>query len=100
MPKLTVDVPHALGRQQATQRLKEQFDEVKDKFAQHVSELVEQWDGNVLSFGFTTLGVQIQGTVTAGESEVRVAAELPYAAMLFRSTLEKRIRDQLGKVLA
>jgi len=99
MPTLTVDVPHALSQQQATERLKEQFSEVKDKFGRHVSDLVEKWDDNVLSFGFTTLGVQIQGTVTSGESEVRVAADLPYAAMVFRRTIEQQIRDQLGRIL-
>ena len=99
MPTLTVDVPHTLGQQQATQRLKNQFGEVKDKFAHHVSDLVEKWDGHVLSFGFRALGVQVQGTVTSGESEVKVAAELPPAAMLFRRTIERQIRDQLGRIL-
>ncbi|OHB78392.1 MAG: hypothetical protein A2V98_03300 [Planctomycetes bacterium RBG_16_64_12] len=100
MPSLTVAVPHALGRQEATGRLKEQFDHVKGRFGNEVSDLVQQWDGDLLSFGFKTFGIRIQGTVASGESEVKVTAELPYAAMLFRGAIEKQVRGELEKILA
>ena len=100
MPTLNVHVPHTLGQEQAICRLKEQLGKAKNKFGQEVSDLEEEWDGNVLSFGFTTLGVKIRGTVTSAESEVKVAAKLPYAAMLFRGAIERQIRGELEKILA
>lgn len=100
MPTLNVNVPHSLGKEQAVSRLKERLNKAKHKFGQEVSDLEEQWDGNVLSFGFTTLGVKIRGTVTSAESEVAVAAKLPYAAMLFRRAIERQIRNELESILA
>ena len=100
MPTLTVAVPHALGQQEAVGRLKEQFGNVKDRFGDQVSDLEEAWDGDALRFGFKTYGIRVQGTVTVGDADVTVAAELPHAAMLFRGTIEKQIGSELEKMLA
>ncbi|MFH1921260.1 MAG: polyhydroxyalkanoic acid system family protein [Planctomycetota bacterium] len=100
MPSLTVAVPHTLDQQEATQRLRVQTGNVKDRFGGQVADLAEEWDGDVLNFGFTTFGVKVQGTVTSGESQVEVALQLPYAAMLLRGAIEKQIRGELEKTLA
>jgi putative polyhydroxyalkanoate system protein len=100
MPSLSVAVPHVLGQEQATQRLKERFGQLKDRFGSSVSDLEEQWDGHALKYGFTTLGVRVRGSVTTDDSEVRVTAELPLLAMAFKGTIETQIRDELAKVLA
>ena len=100
MPTLSLRVPHALGQQEATARLKQRFREVQDRFGHNVSDLHQQWDGHVLGFGFTALGVRVEGTVTSGESEVSVAAELPLIAMPLKGTIEQQIRAELDKILA
>lgn len=100
MPSLTVSVPHALDQQEATSRLKERFESAKGTFGDDVNDLVAEWNGNVLSFGFSAYGIKVQGTATSGESEVVVDAKLPMAAMLFRGKIEQQIREELGKILA
>ena len=100
MPKLTVTVPHALDQDQAIERLKERFGDLQRRFHDSVKDLKEEWDGNVLSYRFTTLGVKVQGTVTAVDSHVTVTAELPLAAMLMKGTIETQIRSELEKILA
>ena len=100
MPTLSVAVSHTLGQEEAVQRLKDQFDVVKDKYGQQISDLQQQWNGNELGFRFAVLGIQVKGTVATDASEVKVAAELPYAAMLFKGTIEQQIRDELDKILA
>jgi putative polyhydroxyalkanoate system protein len=100
MPTLSVRVPHTLGQQQATERLKQRFREVQDQFGQHVSDLEEQWNGHVLRFGFRALGIRVEGTVTSGESEVSVDAGLPLLAMPLKGRIEQQIRAELGKILA
>jgi len=100
MPTLNVNVPHTLGKEQAICRLKERLNQAKNKFGQEVSHLEERWNGDVLSFGFSTLGVKVRGTVTSAESEVKVTAKLPYAAMLFRGAIERQIRNELENILA
>ena len=99
MPDLTVAVPHALGQQEATERLQGQFGRLRERFGQDVSELVEEWDGHVLRFGFTTYGIPIQGTVTSGESDVTISAKLPLVAMPLKGAIERQIRGELEKIL-
>ncbi len=100
MPSLSVGVPHSLGLEEATRRLKAEFNKVRDQFGDRVSDLEEQWNGNELRFGFTTYGVRVRGTVTTGESDVRIAANLPLVALPLKGKIEQRVRQELGRILA
>lgn len=99
MPSLTLAVPHALDQEQATQRLKDRFSQIKEKHAGQVSDLEERWNGDTLDFSFKTLGVQVKGTVTSGPSEVKVQTKLPLAAMMFKGTIEQQLGDELRSLL-
>jgi putative polyhydroxyalkanoate system protein len=100
MPKLSVTVPHDMEQDQAVERLKERFGDLQRRFGDSVQDFEEQWDGNVLSYRFTTLGVKVRGTVTAVDSHVTVTAELPLLAMALKGTIETQIRSELEKILA
>ncbi|MHC4405536.1 MAG: polyhydroxyalkanoic acid system family protein [Planctomycetota bacterium] len=100
MPSLSVAVPHSLGQDQAIQRLKAELLTAKGDFGQHVTELTDEWNDNVLTFSFKSYGMGVQGTVTTGESEVRVDARLPLAAALFKGTIQGRIREEFERILA
>ena len=100
MPTLTVGVAHSLSQDEATERLKQEFDSAKDRYGKQVSDLHGEWDGHGMNFRFTTFGMKIAGTVTSEPSRVRVDAKLPLGAMIFRGAIEQQIRDELGKVLA
>jgi hypothetical protein len=91
---------HALGQEEALRRLKEKFSVVRDTYRAQVSELVEQWCDNTLSFAFKVVGMKVAGTVTVGASQVQLAAELPLAAMIFKGAIEHRVRSELGNLLA
>ena len=99
MPSLNLEVPHALGQEEATRRLKDRFGQIKEKHAGQISELEERWDGNTLSFSFKTFGIQIQGTATSGPSEVKVQTKLPMAAMMFKGTIEQQLGGELRSLL-
>lgn len=100
MPSLKLETPHALGKEEALRRLKEKFSVVRGSFQDHVSDVTEAWDGDQFRFGFKALGMQVGGTVTVGDSDVKVAADLPLAAWIFKGAVEKQIRDELGELLA
>lgn len=100
MPSLKMETPHTLGKQEAARRLKEKFSVVRGAFQSHVSDVVEAWDGDEFRFGFKALGMQVAGTVVVGECDVKVNADLPLAALMFKGAIEKQIRDELGELLA
>jgi hypothetical protein len=99
MPKLSLSVPHPLSQQDATTRLQGFLTKIKDKFQDQVSNLEESWTDNVLSFGFSTFGFKIKGTAAVNEHDVKVDADLPFAAMMFKGRVEQEIRNSLDRLL-
>ena len=100
MPQIRVETPHSLGRETARQRLQDKFDEVYAQFGSHVDDLQQQWDDHRLTFSFRVTGMNVRGTLAVAEASVSVSADLPFPAMFFKGTIEQRIREELGKILA
>ena len=100
MPKLSMEVSHALGREEAARRLKEKFAAARAEHEGHVSDFQEQWEDHTFTFAFRALGMAVSGTVAAEDDRIRLAADLPFAAMLFKGPIEDRIRQEVDRMLA
>jgi len=100
MPKLSMETPHELGREEATHRLKHGFSFVRSNFHGQLSDVSEQWDGNTLKFGFKAMGMKVSGNVTVEDSRVKLDADLPLAAVMFKGVIEQRLRKELDRLLA
>jgi len=100
MPKFTLNVPHALGREEATRRLKERFHFLKEHYREHITSLEEQWRDSAMDFKLTTFGATIAGDAAVEEQEVRLAAHVPLWAAMFKSRFEETIRRELERILA
>ena len=46
------------------------------------------------------MGQKFQGTLKAVAGEVQIQMSLPLMAMMFRGTIETKVREELGKLLA
>jgi putative polyhydroxyalkanoate system protein len=100
MSQLTMETSHNLGRDEAARRLKEKFGAVRQRYASHVNDLKETWVDHTLSFGFKAMGMGVTGTVYVEDASVRLDAQLPMAAMLFKGSIERQIRQELDGLLA
>jgi hypothetical protein len=100
MPRITMETLHKLGREEAARRLKDKFSAVRALYGAQVNNLRETWTDHTLSFGFKTMGMGVSGTVHVGESNVKLDCDLPLAAFLFKGTIEQRIHEELGDILA
>jgi len=96
MPRLSLQIPHALGREEATRRIKEQLPKVRD----NVTELVEQWQDHTLTFRFKVMGFQVGGVLAVEDTAANVDVDLPLAAMMVKGTIEQRVRQEVGGLLA
>lgn len=96
MPKLSLEIPHQLGRDEATQRLKTQLEQAKGM----VNDLHEEWQDHTLTFAFQVMGVKVGGNMAVEDSVVRVHVDLPLAAAMIKGVIEQRVRQELGKILA
>jgi hypothetical protein len=100
MPAFQVNVPHALGQEEAVERLKVFLQKVAEHYKDQISKIEGNWVENVLTFAMTTYGFTISGTLTVDESSARIAGQLPFAALAFKGKIEKSIADELQKRLA
>ena len=100
MPRLSLEIPHALAPDEVIRRLEEKFSLARRMYQNQVSDLKEQWSGDTYTFGFKAVGMKIAGTIQVTASAVKVATDLPLAAMLFKKPIEQRVRQDLGTLLA
>ena len=100
MPKLNLERPHDLGREEATRRLKDRFTFVQSNFQGRLTDVTEEWNDSTLTFGFKAMGMKVAGNVVVDESRVKVDARLPMAAIMFKGTVEQRVRQELDRLLA
>jgi len=100
MPKLTMETPHELGREEAVHRLKHGFSFVRTNFQSRLSDVTEEWNDDTLKFGFKAMGMRVAGNVTVEDARVKVDADLPMAAIMFKGIIEQRVRKELDRLLA
>jgi len=96
MPRLSMQIPHTLGREEATRRIKELIPKARE----HVSDLDEHWQDHTLAFQFKAMGFKVGGTLAIEETTANVDVDLPLAAVMVKGTIEQRVRQELGTVLA
>ncbi len=100
MPRITLEVPHSLGLEEATRRLKDRFAAAKAEHGDRVSNLREEWRDHTLSFALQAMGMGVSGTVAVEPDQVKLDAELPFAAAFFRGAIEQRLRQEVAILLA
>ncbi len=91
-----MQIPHALGREEATRRIKDLLPKARDK----VTDLDEQWQDHTVTFHFKAMGFKVGGTMAVEDTAANLDVNLPLAAMMVKGMIEKRVREELGAVLA
>ena len=96
MPRITMQIPHNLGCEEATRRLHEQLPRFEDK----VTDLEQQWQDHTVTFHFKAAGFAVNGTMAVEEAAANVDLSLPLAALLFKGMIEEGLRRELTTILA
>lgn len=99
MPKMNIEVPHQLTADEAKSRLERKAEFLQSRFGDQVKDMTQSWDGNVLNFGFKTMGMRFDGTVGVEDQRVVVNGDIPFAAMMFKGKIESELRQQLEQTL-
>jgi putative polyhydroxyalkanoate system protein len=100
MPKFGVRVPHQLTKDEARSRLERFVEMIQAKYADKVGDLEQSWEGDTLKFHFKTYGIPLNGGITVNDSELNLAGDLPFAAMMFKGKIESEIRESLERIVA
>ena len=100
MAKISLSVTHGLGREEALRRLQSESDILKQAYGESVSDMKENWNDTTLDFSLVAYGMKVSGDIVVEPAEVATNIRLPLAAVMFKGMIEKRIREQLEKLLA
>ena len=100
MTRLQMSVPHTLSQQEAIDRIKALLQNVKIEHSDKVSDLREEWTGNVGQLSGSAMGFSVSGTVVVTPTHVEISGNLPFAASFFKSKIESTIRDRATELLA
>jgi hypothetical protein len=98
MARLAITAQHRLSKEEVLRRLKERLGSIP-QYRLQISHPYEEWDHDVLAFRFTALGMKVSGTLTVNDRDVRMAAEVPFAAMLFKKKIDGSVRAELDALL-
>ena len=99
MPAFKTEVPHSLGKDAATEKLKGFVESASERFQGQVSEFEGDWTDSTFAFRLKTYGFVISGDMTVSDSAVAMAGTIPFAAMPFKGKIEKSFAAELEKVL-
>ena len=90
---LVVSIPHRLGREEASRRLKSGL----TKAATSVPVLKideERWEGDRMIFRVSAMGQAASGHVDVGEDQVRVEVTLPWLLQRFAEKAQAMIKSR------
>lgn len=100
MPAIELTVAHSLAQDEALRRIKTMLADLRAKHADQITDLSEQWDGDTGTFILSAMGFTVSGKISVKPSKVEICGELPFAASLFKGTIESTIRRQAETLLA
>jgi hypothetical protein len=90
---LIVSIPHHLGRDEATRRLKEGMARVASGVpVLHIDEA--RWEGNRMLFRVSAIGQLASGQVDVADDHVRVEVTLPLLLQRFAEVAQAAIRKR------
>lgn len=95
---LVVSIPHRLGKDEATRRIKEGVQWAKDKYGGVVSIGQEAWADDQLAFRVGVLGQTASGTVLVTDSTATLSIELPWLLARFAQKAQALVQKQ-GQLL-
>ena len=100
MPNLDMKFAHQLSQDEALKRSRDLFEQIKNEFADQVSDLREEWVENTCQFSFSAKGFSVSGTLIVNPSEVELSCDLPWVVALFKGKIESMIQERAESLLA
>jgi putative polyhydroxyalkanoate system protein len=96
---LTVEIPHALGREEAHRRIEAGFEKLEHQFSGGgLARMEKRWSGDVLSFQAQVVGQALNGRLEVRDDCVRMELDLPPFLAMLAGTLKGRLQRE-GQLL-
>jgi hypothetical protein len=91
---LVVSIPHRLGKQEATRRIKTGLGNARNRYASLLTIDEDIWNGDSVQFQVRALGQSAASKVDVFDDHVRLEVTLPWLLAKFAETLAPALRKQ------
>ena len=96
--RLTVSIPHQLGRAEARRRIASGFGKLSELVPGSAGAGSERWDGDRLNFSLTAMAHTVSGVVDVQDDSVTMEIDLPGLLGLLAGGLKDRLH-KAGRLL-
>jgi hypothetical protein len=91
---LLVSIPHRLGKQEATRRLKTGLSDARTNYARLLTIEDEHWTDDTVQFRVRSLGQTAAGKIDIFDDRVQLEVTLPWLLAKFAEVVVPAIRKQ------
>jgi hypothetical protein len=95
---VVVDIPHRLGKEEATRRLKSGLDRVVQAVGDKAATVEQKWAGDHLDFSVRIFGQNTSGMLDVADEHVHLELQLPWGLGLLAQKAKGMIQER-GKLL-
>ena len=103
---VTVSIPHALGKDEARQRIEKGFGQLRQQMAGGVGGVLggmvafqERWEGDRLHFEGTGLGQKMTGRLDVRDNAVEIQLDLPEILAAIADRITGKLKTEGQKLL-
>jgi hypothetical protein len=96
---VTASIPHRLGKEEATRRIKAGFGRMRGNLSTLVAIDQEEWKGDTLQFNVRGFGSTALGTVTVFDDSLRIEVVLPWLLAKVASRLLPTLQKEATLLL-
>lgn len=94
-----VSIPHKLGKEEATRRLKAGLGSVRSEYGKILQITEEIWSGDRLAFQLIALKQQVSGAIEVAEDHVKLEVMLPWLLAGLAHGIQATIRSRATRML-
>jgi hypothetical protein len=91
---LIVSIPHRLGREEATRRIKSGLTAARTNYSALLTIHEETWSGDRLAFNLSALGQSAVGFIDVADDHVRLEVALPWLLAVVAEKFTPAIRKE------
>ena len=100
MPKISLSLPHQLGKEEAIRRIKAAIETEKVSRANIVTQSTEHWVGeDHVDFTMTIFSYTVEGTLDIAETSVDVTLDLPMVATMVTGMIRNQLEQEIAGFL-
>ncbi len=97
--KVTVTIPHKLGREEASRRIKNGFAAAREKGGGMMNFADETWTGDKVAFNISMLGQNAAGNIDVHDNDVVIEVTLPWLLAKMAEQAKVLIEKQGNRLL-